>query len=134
MREAWQLSPYFFEIITINFGGDDALLIRCARNDLPPRVDNHRVAVVGMAVDIFADLVWRDHIRLVFDRAGTKQRFPMGGTGRKSERRRDEQHFCSSPCELSVQFGKAKVVTHRETEDAQWGVLHDDLRAGFHRR
>src|SRR6185503_8067307 len=116
MREAWQLSPYFFEIIAINFGSDNTLFVRCTGDNFAPRVNDHRIAVVRMTMNILADLVWRNYIHLVFDRPCAQQRFPVSRAGWKRKRRRDKQHFRASLRELPVQLREAQVVTYRESE------------------
>ena len=107
MREAWQLSPYFFQIITVNFSRNDTLFVWRPSNHFPPRVDDHGVPVIGIAIDILADLIGRNDIGLVFNRPGSEQRFPVGRARWDRERRWNTQDLCPAPGTQWVGSGTA---------------------------
>src|SRR5271154_4762018 len=94
-----QLAAHALLVLEIDRRDDDTFLIGGARNHASPRIDDHRIAVVAVAVDVGAELGRCDHIGLVLDRAGAEQRLPMRLAGREGERARDRDNLCASKSE-----------------------------------
>ncbi len=78
--------------VEIEIGGDEALLVGRAREDLAPRVDDHRAAEALLLGGVMADLVGGQDEDLVLDRAGAQQDLPVGRAGRPRERSRHGDH------------------------------------------
>src|SRR5271156_2044403 len=125
-----QLAAHALLVLEIDRSDDDALLIGGAGNHASPRIDDHRIAVVAVAVDVGAELGRRDHISLVLDRAGAQQRLPMRLAGGEGERARDRDNLCAGKSEAAIEFREAKVIADAESDRAERSRAGDDVGAG----
>src|SRR5271170_5045637 len=125
-----QLAAHALLVLEIDRRDDDALLIGGAGNHASPRTDDHRIAVVAVAVDVGAELSRCDHIRLVLDRAGAQQGLPMRLAGGEGERARDSDNLCAGESEAAIEFREAKVIADAESDRAERSRAGDDLGAG----
>src|SRR6266849_3786218 len=124
-----QFATHALEVFHVERRAHHALLIGCAGEHSPPRVDDHRIAVVAESMNVGAELRWRHHIALIFDRTSADQRVPMGLAGRKRKRARDRKDSCAREREPPVKLRKAQVVAHAETDRAKLGRCRHDLGA-----
>src|SRR5918999_1147330 len=90
MGETRQFPTHLAEIIEIDLGADKSRPIGKYGNDLAPWIDDHRMAMSFKTLGIFAELIWRDHVNLIFNGARAQQRLPVrfsrvGGECRRNE-------------------------------------------------
>ena len=125
-----QFAPHAVLVLEINWRDNDAFLIRGAREHASPWIDDHRIAVVAVAVNVGTELRGRDHVRLVLDRAGANQRLPMRFAGRERERARNRDNLCAGKSQASIKFREAQVVADAESDRAKRSAGGDDVGAG----
>ena len=130
MFQRRQLAPHAVLVFEINWRDDDAFLIRRAREHASPWIDDHRIAVVTVAINVGAELGGCDHVRLILDRAGAEQRLPMRFAGWESECARNRDDLCAGKSEAPIEFREAQVVADAESDRAERSLGGNDVGAG----
>src|SRR5215472_5305927 len=125
-----QFAPYAGQVLKIDRRDDHALLVRGACDHASPRIDDHRVAVIGEAVNVGAKLRRRDHVGLILDRAGAEQGVPMGLAGWEGEAAWNAQYLGSGEGQTTIEFGEAQVIADAEPDCAAWRARRDYFAAG----
>ena len=126
MGQRGQHAARFAQAGGIDVRQDHARLLRALREDAPPWVDHHRVAMGLAAVRMHAALRGGDDMGQVLDRARAQQRFPVccaGGLG-KCGGHEDQVDVAECP----VQFREAQVVADRKPDTAERRVDGDHPR------
>src|SRR3954454_1616564 len=103
-----------------------------ARQDLTPRIDDHRVAVALLVLGVHPDLSGGDHEDLVLDRTGADEDLPVRLTGDLREGGRQRDDGGPADGEDAKELGKPKVVTDGQAERLAVAELRqDDLVTGL---
>src|SRR5450830_165045 len=101
----------------VNVADNKAFPLGQHAEDIAPGIDQHAVTPGAATVDVLAALRRRQHITLVFNRAGAQQQLPVrlaGGVG-KRRRYHNQRAIAHGP----VQLGKTQVVAHRQANLAE---------------
>ena len=99
-----------------------------------PGVDDERAAVARARLVVATPLCGRKHERLIFDRTGAEQDFPviLACVGRKGAGNREPP---CAPCgEVPIEFWKTQVVTDRKAKGPERRLRENDLFARCNRR
>src|ERR1700756_5451804 len=103
-------------------------MIARTRQHPPPRINDHRIAVIGKAMNVGTKLRWCQDVALILDCAGPYQDLPMCFARRKSKCAGNSDNVRSCIDQTPVQLGKPHVVTHTEADCSNLGSGSNDLR------
>jgi steroid 5-alpha reductase family enzyme len=109
------------------------LALAALRDDGAPGVGDQRVAVGTALRVVVARLRGRQHVTLLFDRAGTEQHVPVVLAGRERKRRRDRERNGAGVDQATVELGEPQVVADAQAERSKRGFGDDGVRAGLDR-
>src|SRR3989338_9275439 len=84
--------PAYFPLVQIS-KNDLFAAAGSARQDSPPRADDHAVAVAGHPLAVLARLVWSEHVAKIFNGPCPQQHLPVRLSCFSCKRRRDAQHI-----------------------------------------
>ena len=101
--------------------GDDHVVgqVSGLAEHVAPGVHDQALAVADSPVGLLADLVGRDHVDLILDRAGAQQDVPVVLAGAEREGARDQDRARARRDEPAEELGEAQVVADREADGAE---------------